>query len=486
MENAGLRSYDFVREKIGLKEGRISILLGKGNNGGDGLVLARHLVNNGYEVRLFSLASPLDFSPLAAANWEILEAMGLECQVIEDERDMLLLKIVLLSSKLIVDAIFGSGFHGNVSGFAADVIRLVNDCERPVLALDLPSGVNGDNGLASDPAIAAHWTIAFGLPKIGNVLSPGAELGGSLSVVDISFPAVLLSPSETDTLFLDADWAKGQLKQRNCQSHKGNYGHVLILGGSGGMIGAPLLAGKSALRTGSGLVSYMIPRSLEPAVTAQNLEALTIALPENEELSLDRRALPEVFRHTGNKVMAVGMGISRHEDTLEMVAGVIRDANCPLLVDADALLALNRIGERRKSFPLVLTPHPGEMARMLDCSIREVQEDRMAAVLTAAERWQATVVLKGHHTLIATPGKRLMVNSTGNPGMATGGMGDTLSGIIISLMGQGYTAENAAALGVYLHGLAGDIAAEEKGEMSVIAGDIIHYLPQAILRAGQR
>ncbi len=486
MENAGLRSYDLIGDKIGLKNGRVSILLGKGNNGGDGLVLARHLHNGGYDVRLFSPYSPADFSSSSKANWAVIEAMGLDCQVIEDERDLLLTKIILLSSKLIVDAIFGSGFHGDAKGLTADLIRLVNESQRPVLSLDLPSGIAGDSGVASDPAIAATWTIAFGLPKIGNVVAPGSEYGGQLTVADISFPQVLLAPGEKDTLFLDADWAKSQLKLRSRQSHKGNYGHALILGGSKGMIGAPLLAGKAALRTGSGLVTYMIPQTLEGTVTAQNLEALTVGLPENEEQCLDKRAVSEIFKHTGNKVMAMGMGISRHEETLAMVAQVIRDANCPLLVDADALLALNQIEERKKSFPLVLTPHPGEMARMLDCTIREVQNDRMVAVRTAAKKWQATVVLKGDHTLIATAEGRLLVNSTGNPGMATGGMGDTLSGIIVSLLGQGYDAENAAALGVYLHGLAGDIAAEEKGEMSVIAGDIIQYLPQAILRASRR
>lgn len=483
MENAGLRSYDFIRNEIGLQPGRVSVLLGKGNNGGDGLVLARHLYNNGYDVRLFSLFDPEEFSPSSAANWAIAEAMGMECQVIRDERDLLLVKVVLLSSKLIVDAVFGSGFRGDAVGLTAALFRSVNESQKPVLALDLPSGVNGDDGSTSDPAITATWTIAFGLPKFGNVISPGAEYGGKLTVADISFPNVLLTPREGDAIYLDESWAQSQIKPRSPQSHKGNFGHVLICGGAKGMIGAPLLAGKAALRCGSGLVTYMVPRSLEPAVMTQNLEALTIALPENEEQCLDQKALTEIFRHTGNKVMALGMGISRHEDTLELAAGIIRDANCPLLVDADALLALNRIEERKKSFPLILTPHPGEMARMLNCSIREVQEDRIAAVRAAAEKWQATVVLKGQHSLIASGSGSLLVNSTGNPGMATGGMGDTLSGIIISLLGQGYDAETATALGVYLHGLAGDIAAEENGEMSVIAGDIITYLPKAICQA---
>lgn len=489
MENAGLRSADFIAEKIGPRDGKtvVSIVLGKGNNAGDGLVLARHLFNRGYSVRLFHLFATADFAPAAAVNYEIVKALNIEMTALKNEADLVTLKVALYSCRLIVDAVFGSGFQGQVSDHLAAVFRLLNDTKRPILSLDIPSGVNADTGEVSDPCLNATWTIAYGLPKIGNVLAAGGEKNGDLHVLDISFPPPLTAEGEHDDVLIDHDWVLNRCHPRKADTHKGHYGHILVAGGAPTMSGSILLAGQGALKTGAGLVTYLIPESIHQTIANQTLEAMTCPLPVNDEGSLSTAAADVILQQTGNKILVFGMGLTRHEDSKNLVKKILHHINCPLILDADALLALGDIEEpRRNNQPLILTPHPGEMARILHCTIREVQENRVDAVREAASRWQATVVLKGHRTLIATAAGKLLINTTGNPGMATGGMGDVLSGIIGGLLGQGLSPTDAAVLGVYFHGLAGDMAAAERGELGVTAGDIVTYLPNVLANYEKR
>ncbi|MEE0777379.1 MAG: NAD(P)H-hydrate dehydratase [Bacillota bacterium] len=484
MENAGLRAADLIAKQFpqSHKKIKISVVIGKGNNGGDALVVARHLFNRGYDVQMFCPYRPTDFSPAASANFRITDAMGIPMKYITTERELLIFKVMLLSSHCIVDGIFGSGFHGVMTGIVADMVNVINESKRPVFALDIPSGVDGDTGAVEGVAIRASYTIAFALPKRGNILSPGGGYNGVLRVVDISFPPSLMEEKENDDIVIDESWALTKLHPRKAESHKGLFGHVLVAGGSDGMAGSLILAGKGALKSGSGLVTYMMPKSLYPAVASHNMEAMTLALPENEEGSLTEDSADLLLKQTGNKILVMGMGLSRHEDSKNFVKKVLDHYNCPMVMDADALMALGDLGERKKNaHPLILTPHPGEMARLLGWTIREVQENRLNAVLNAAKKYDAVVVLKGNKTLIATANGKLMVNLTGNAGMATGGMGDVLAGIIGGLLGQGLDAATAAALGVYFHGLAGDRAAADKGQMSLNAGDIIEYLPKVLL-----
>jgi NAD(P)H-hydrate epimerase len=483
MENAGLRSADFAAEQLtdAGNGAKVTVIVGKGNNGGDGLVLARHLFNRGFDVEIFCLSSPEEFSPAAKTNWQIVSAMEIKTSFLDQARDLTLFRLKLMTSSLIVDAIFGSGFKGEMEGLAKDVVDTVNEVNRPVLAIDIPSGVDADTGDAGKTAIEADDTIAFALPKMGNILAPGGEKNGDLHVVDISFPPALTTEKEEDNVLIDEAWALTKMKPRKADSHKGIYGHILVAGGSTNMTGSLLLAGKGALKAGSGLVTYMMPQSLHEAVRAQNLEAMTYCLPENEDGSLGIAAADLILQQTGNKILVFGMGLSRTDDSMALVKKILDNINCPLVLDADALLALGEIGGRKKATqPLVLTPHPGEMSRMLGWSIRQVQENRIEAVRLAAEKYSAVVVLKGSRTLIAAPNGKILVNFTGNAGMATGGMGDVLSGIIGALMGQGLDALTATALGVYFHGLAGDVAAEKKGEMGLNAGDIIESLPMVL------
>ncbi len=480
MENAGLRSADFAAELLSEagKHAKVAVICGKGNNGGDGLVLARHLFNRGFAVEVFCLAAAEEFSPAAKANWQIVSALPIKTTFLYQVRDLTLFRLKLMASSLIVDAIFGSGFQGEMEGLAKDVVNIINDVRRQVLALDIPSGVNADNGRTAKTVVAADHTVAFALPKIGNILAPGSEKNGVLQVVDISFPPSLMAEKENDDVLINEDWALNKMKPRKADSHKGIFGHILVVGGSANMTGSLILAGKGALKAGAGLVTYMMPKSLHEAVKTHNLEAMTFGLPENEDGSLGLAAAELILQQTGNKVLVMGMGLSRTDDSMALVKKILENINCPLVLDADALLALGELNVRKKTnHTLVLTPHPGEMSRMLGWSIREVQENRMDAARLAAEKYGAVVVLKGSRTLIASPEGKLLVNCTGNAGMATGGMGDVLSGIIGALLGQGLDALTAAALGVYFHGLVGDVAALDKGEMGLNAGDIIDYLP---------
>lgn len=483
MENAGLRVADFVKEKFPLHsgQGKIVVVLGKGNNAGDGLVLARHLLNSGYKVQLFSLYEPGEYSDAAKANLKPLTAMGVEVKTLAKDRDMLLFKVAMISSSLLVDAIFGSGFRGDIEGFGTTVVEAMNSNGRPILSLDIPSGVDADTAAVSNPVVKARWTLAFGLPKVGNVLYPGSEYNGELQVVDISFPAALTREQTGAMELIDRDWALNQMVLRLPQGHKGLYGHILVLGGSLGMSGSVALACKGAIRSGAGLVTCLVPKSIQNTVAAHCVEAMTMSLPETTQGVLAKDGAAEVLKQTGKKVLVMGMGMTRGPEITEFVERVLRGYNCPLVLDADALVALAEIGEVKESkYPLIITPHPGEMARLLGWNIKEVQERRLEAVTMAAEKYKAITVLKGSKTLIASPEGKVLVNFTGNPGMATGGTGDVLSGIIGSLVGQGVDALAAAALGVYFHGLAGDKAKERKGEMGLAAGDIIKYLPRTL------
>lgn len=483
MENAGLRMADIVADLLSgqKKTARISVIVGKGNNGGDGLVMARHLVNKGFDVEIFCLAAPDEFSPGAKKNWQIVEAMGLKHTFLAEARDLTLFRVKMMASRLIVDAIFGSGLKGEITGLAKEVIEILNDVDRPIFAVDIPSGVDADTAKIGKTFVRAAYTVALGLPKIGNILAPAAAYNGKLEVADISFPKALLEEKDEDDAVIDEEWILDKMPLRKADSHKGLYGHVLVAGGSRNMTGSLILAGKGALKTGAGLVTYLMPKGIHDIVCSQNLEAMTFPLPEQADGSLGMDAADMILHQTGNKILVMGMGLSRTDESMALVRRIVEEVNCPLVLDADALIALGEMDRRKKTqHPLIMTPHPGEMAKILGWSIREVQEERIKAAQLAAERFSAVVVLKGNRTIIAAPNGKLLVNLTGNAGMATGGMGDVLSGIIGSLLGQGLDPLSAAALGIYFHGLAGDIAVKDKGEMGLNAGDIVTYLPRVL------
>lgn len=483
MENAGLAVVNAIRREIGpdLAGKRILIFAGKGNNGGDGLVVARHLINAGADVKVFLLARPEDLRGDAEVNYRVLRAMQATFYPVLEEKDLQRADVALLYADLVVDAIYGTGFKGAALGVPARVIELINQTGKPVVAVDLPSGLEADSGKVNGPCIRATRTVTFALPKLGLVLEPGARYAGQLEVADISIPRALIASQPLTRELVTREWCAGRLPRRSPASHKGDYGHVLVVGGSPGMAGAIVLTAMAALRAGAGLVTLGVPAPLHQAVQARTVEAMSRPLPANSEGCLAREAADDIMAFKRASVLALGPGLSQHADSFALVRELLPRLSCPVVIDADALNALSGHTEILPTLkqPAILTPHPGEMSRLVGIPVARVQEDRLTVAQAAAQQWQVIVVLKGAKTVVATPKGYIYINPTGNPGMATGGSGDVLTGIIAALLAQGLPAEEAAACGVYLHGLAGDLASRDLGMASVTATSLIEYLPEA-------
>lgn len=479
MENAGLRLVDAIRAT---NARRIVIVAGPGNNGGDGLVAARHLYRQ-IRVSLWTSVALEDYSGDARINADIVRRLEIPCRWLRDDDVLSALEAELASADLVVDALLGTGLSRNVDSYYGEIINRINNCPAPVLAVDIPSGICADSGKALGAAVRATKTVTFALPKQGHFLFPGSEYTGDLQIADIGIPPALLSGAPV-TLVTEST-ARSLLPNRPCDAHKGTFGSVLLVAGSLGMSGAVVLSARAALRGGCGLIFAATPRSVQPTVAAQVAEAITVPLPENRlgrvmEESL--YILREKWRTC--QAVAVGPGMSQDEVSLPVLAGVLAECPLPVVLDADALNLLAKNPELlgKRDAPTLLTPHPGEAARLLGSSIGEIQADRPAAVLAIAKRYQSIVVLKGAHTLIGHPKGQTAINVTGNSGMATAGSGDVLTGLLAALLAQGLSAFDAARLGVYLHGLAGDLAAQGVGETALVAGDITNHISKAYLR----
>lgn len=460
MENAGRA---VAREALAMLEsndGYVVFLAGKGNNGGDAYVAARHLFNQGVSVKVLVLAEGI--SGDARVNLDTLLKMGVPVsfmQGIEEIREE------INRANLVVDGLLGTGVKGAVEGFLAEVVKLVNESHRAVLAIDIPSGVQADSGKVAGVAIRALRTVSFALPKLGLYLYPGADYAGKIVIEDISIPAKaieeLCERGELKHHLLSGGSVK--LANRDRDSHKGTYGHLLVLGGSRGLTGAVILAVRAAIRSGVGLVTAAVPRSEQEIVASHLVEGMTCSFEDYNRIRFNALAL------------GPGMGKGVSDFVFQIVEGV----SCPLVIDADGLNALGEDFIRVKGKEAILTPHPGELARLMGVLVKEIQEDRVYYARRAAEMSGAIVVLKGSPSLVAFPEGDIWVNTTGNPGLATGGSGDVLTGIIGGLLAQGLSIRDAALLGVYIHGLAGDLGSVELGEISLKAGDIVEYLPWA-------
>ncbi|ATW25577.1 NAD(P)H-hydrate dehydratase [Candidatus Formimonas warabiya] len=490
MENAGLAVVHAIKDYFSgpLARKRVMVIAGKGNNGGDGFVVARHLANAGCDVKLFLLCKPEELHGDAALNWKIARKMNIRYQLILTERDLNVVKVALMYTELVVDGIFGTGFQGAAQGTIAKLIELVNEAGKPVISIDLPSGMEADTGRVNGACIKARCTVTFGLPKIGLVLEPGASFVGKMLVADISLPQELVVKQPLRRFLLDQDFCRQLLPVRAIDSHKGSFGHVLVIGGAPGMTGAVTLAATAAVRSGAGLVTAAVPAGLSSVMAMKLTEAMSLSLPETGSGTLSLSALGVIEKAAGNKVIVLGPGLSRQQETQDLVRSFLANIPCPVVLDADGLFALSGCQDfiKNSSYPVVLTPHPGEMARLLGVSSGEIQANRREIVEKAAREWQAVLVLKGAKTVVATPEGNLYVNPTGNPGMATGGSGDVLAGMIGALLAQGMKAEHAAAVAVYLHGAAGDEGARRGSQASLTAGDIIDYLPLIFQRLEER
>jgi hydroxyethylthiazole kinase-like uncharacterized protein yjeF len=469
----------------------IIIACGKGNNGGDGLAVARHLSARGYHPSVILTADRTTLTGDAAANYALLQAFPVPV-LTATEHNLDDVKTQLSQAELIVDAIFGTGFKGPVHGLAEEVIKSINTSDAKVLAIDIPSGVNADTGEVTGECIKADWTVTFAAPKIGLLLFPGAKQAGDIEVVSIGMPRQILHDSSAQCSWLTSNivqtWIPARTRDRD--SNKGSYGHVALFAGGHGYLGAAQIAAEAAARIGSGLVTLATSEDALTALqTRLNPVIMTRALPSTDKGTIALSSLNDALEFGAKcKTAAIGPGlaIARSEETAEFARSFIRDFPFPLVIDADAIVALSQSPDRGESIctnrtaPTILTPHPGEMAKLLGTDTKTVQADRPAAVLQAAKAYNAVVVLKGDRSLIASPDGTWYINSTGNPGMATGGSGDALTGVIAGLLAQGLPALEAAAGGVYLHGLAGDCAAKNRGAREgLIATDLIESLAAA-------
>jgi NAD(P)H-hydrate epimerase len=464
----------------GLSGMRVAIICGKGNNGGDGLALARRLNIRGVPVRVALLAPFRDVAGEAKVNLSVLQKMNIE---LVPNASAPLLKEMLAWSDIVVDALLGVGLSSPLKGRYADAVELINSSGRPVAAVDIPTGIHADTGAVMGAAVRADLTVTMALLKRGLVLQPGAGHAGVVRVADIGIPSECVEKEKINLTLLDRGYAWGILGRRKPDAHKGDFGHVMVVAGSPGKAGAAVMSARGALRAGAGLVSVATPNTLVPIIQQQVFEAMCIPAGESIDGTLGIGAEHELLKAAGKMTAcAIGPGLSTHSETVMTVRNLIQALSIPVVIDADGLNCL--VGSldllKRAKAPVVMTPHPGEMARLAGISTKEVQEDRITVASDFAARYKVTVVLKGAGTVVASPDGRVFINATGNPGMATGGTGDVLTGIIGSLLAQGHPAVQAACLGVYVHGLAGDLASQDKGEPGMIAGDLIEKIPEAL------
>ncbi|MBI3947404.1 MAG: NAD(P)H-hydrate dehydratase [Armatimonadetes bacterium] len=488
MENAGLAVVAAVVRRLGGVRGRaVAILCGKGSNGGDGFVVARHLAQRGALVRLFLAARAGELSGDARAQAEIAAAIGLAVREVAAAETI---GAELATADLVVDALLGTGTRGDVTGLFGDLIDLLNDSGRPVVAVDVPSGLHADTGQACGRCVRAVETVAFGVLKRGLVIYPGAEYAGRVTLAPISIPALAVTPEAIDVTFVEAPEARALLPRREAWAHKGSAGSVLVIGGSMGMTGAAAMASLSALRAGAGLVRLAAPRSLGDILEARTAEVITLPVAETASRAFAPEGFREALAAAGeSECVALGPGLGRDPEARRGFLEALPSVRAPMVIDADGLNALAQSPETfaRLTAPAVITPHPGEMSRLLGKSTAQVQADRLGAAREAAARFGVTAVLKGARTVIAGPDGAAFINSTGNPGMATAGMGDVLTGAVAGLVAQGLGPREAAILGVFIHGLAGDLAASERGATGILAGDAQERLPAALqaLREGR-
>lgn len=482
MENAGAAVAKQVCELLGEAcDKRVCIFAGKGNNGGDGFVAARHLALHQAKVNVFLVGPRNAVGGDARVNLEILLAMGFEIVEINGERDWDKAKFAAAFADCLVDALVGTGFRGELSGDLAEVARIMNAAGKPVVAVDIPSGVEADTGQVLGCAVQAQATVTLALPKPGLYFQPGASHVGKLTVDPIGMPAALLQDEALQQNAILAGHVRNILPRRQPGVHKGSNGRVTVVAGSVGFTGAAALAANAAVRAGAGLVTLGVAANLYSIMAVKLTEVMTKPLADNGAGALGAGAADEIAALMATSdVLALGPGLGREEVVRDVIRRVIREASRPLVIDADGLNALVGYTDLllESDALAVLTPHPGELSRLTGLPVPVINADRLAAAREAAGRWGAIVVLKGPGTVVAFPDGEVYINTTGNAAMATGGTGDVLTGVIAALIAQGLSSHDAAVAGVYLHGLAGDIAAGEGG-IGLAAGDLLTALPQA-------
>lgn len=481
MEAAGRGVFEAALRLASRASPRVVVVCGKGNNGGDGLVAARLMLAAGWRVSVVLVARDAEVSGDAAVNLRAARRAGVEV-INLDSTAIPALGGLLASADLIVDGLFGTGFRGPAAGLAAKTIELINSAGRPALAIDIPSGVHGDTGAVDGPAVRATATVTMGLPKIGLLLPPGAEYAGRIWVADVGHPRRLVDASGVRTFLLTRQAVDQAILRRPLAAHKGNFGRVLVIAGSVGHSGAAVLAALGAMRAGAGLVTLGVPAAIYPVVGPAVIEGMPVPLPDDQGALAAEAAARVLEMAASADVVACGPGLSTLLGPRAVVLGLLAESSRPLVLDADALniLAGLRGPWPQRQSPVILTPHPGEMARLLGKTVEGIQQQRIQVARAAAERFGAVVLLKGARSVVADPSGDVVVVPTGNPAMASGGMGDVLTGAVAAFVGQGLQPAAAAGVAAYLHGLAGDLVAAASGPAGILAGEVAAALPRAL------
>ena len=500
MEAAGKSVAEVFLEQYGYKSakppGRVCVLCGKGNNGGDGFVVARHLKEEAEQVEVYLFAAAKELKGDAARNYTRWKKEGGKVHSTETLKQWEKVRSEALGAEVIVDALLGTGIRGAATGMLGQVIDELNGVSRKatavlpswIVAVDTPSGLPSDGEAAAGPVVRAHLTVTFTAPKLGQLISDDAACCGQLYVRGIGSPAQLVEEVGKGALRWAgpeefADWPL----VRAADAHKGSYGHVLLIAGSVGKTGAAVMAGVSALRGGAGLVTVATPEPALAVVAASHPEYMTEWLPATTNgtiaaKSLRSKRVEEILR--GMTVLALGPGVGAHEETTEFIRGMVAQTDLPIVLDADGLNAFagqaDLLREKQTRY-LAVTPHPGEMARLLGTTSVEVQRGRLRTAVDAAKRWDAYVILKGFHTVLASPTGQVFVNTTGNAALAKGGSGDVLTGLLAALVGQFGTEDflRVLALGVYLHGRAAELLSEPADASGILASEVAQTIPHA-------
>ncbi len=476
MENAGHAVYDVLLRECGIKEKTFLVFCGVGNNGGDGFVIARKLHSSGGAVKVYILGDQSKFQGAAQRHLDMLWRLPIE---VEPLVSVASLATELVQCDAIVDAIFGTGLTRDVAGLYREVIAAINASGTTVCSVDIPSGVHGDTGDVMGIAVQADYTVTFGLPKIGNMLFPGYDLGGKLYVSHISFPPSMYA-AETLKIAMNDPVT---LPPRSRTGHKGDFGDTLFIAGAASYFGAPYFAALSFLKAGGGYSRLAVPASMTPFLAQKGSEIVFVPQQETASRSIawaNREALMELSERVD--MVVLGPGLSLEAETQQLAKELARVVRTPLLLDGDGITALchdlHLLRERQAA--TILTPHLGEMARITAMTVRDIEANKVDILQRTAKELQATIVLKGAHSLIGYPDERVFINLSGNAGMATAGSGDVLTGAIAAMFGLGLALPEAVRKGVFMHGLAGDLAAADKGEDGITAQDILDALPRAV------
>ncbi len=476
MENAGLATCSVISEKIGIKKKKFIVFSGVGNNGGDGFVIARKIHSNGGNVKVFILGNRDKFKGVAKMNLDIISLLPIEISRVESIDSI---KSHVAHCHAIIDAIFGTGLARDVKGIYREVIELINNSNKTVFSADIPSGISGDTGKIMGITVQADYTVTFGLPKIGNMLYPGYDAGGELHTTHISFPQSIFT---ADSLKIEINHPL-PLPSRNNNGHKGTFGDVLFIAGAAAYYGAPYFAALSFMKAGGGYSRLAAPASATPFIANKGSEIVFVPQKETRTKSIaleNKEALLKLSEKVD--MVVIGPGLSLEKETQQLARELAGAIKAPLLIDGDGITAIAKDLEiiKKRTAPTILTPHLGEMSKITNLSVTEIDDNRIEILQKISKDLNAIIVLKGAHSQIGYPDEKVLINLTGNSGMATAGSGDVLTGTIAAMFGLGMPIRDAVSKGVFIHGFSGDLAADEKGKDGITAQDILENLPLAV------